>query len=430
MGTNITRREFSKLLLTAIAGSVLEIFGGSVPAFASQKKVVIVGGGFGGTSAAKYLRLLDPSVAVTLVEPDATIHTCAFSNLVLGGMGSMQDIAQTYTALKNRHGVTVVADRAVMVDASKHTVTLKGGKVLHYDRLIVSPGIGFRWNAIEGYSEAVAGSRMPHAYRAGTQTLLLRRQLLAMRDGGTVLICPPVGPFRCPSAPYERASLIAHYLRERKPKSKIIILDPKEKFSKQALFRRGWDTLYPGMIEWRSGANGGKVARVDAKSMRVATEFGEERGDAINFIPPQQAGGIAFAAGLTDVSGWCPVNPRTFESTLQPDVHVVGDSCIAGAMPKSGFAASSQGKIAAAAIVRLFRQQEPLPPKLANTCYSIIGPDYGISVAGLYQGTPDGIVDIPGSGGFTPIDADADHLREEAMFAVGWYKNISQDIWG
>lgn len=430
MSHKISRRDFNKLLVTGVAGSALGIFGTIKPAFAAQKRVVVIGGGFGGAAAAKYLRKLDPSISVTLVEPKATFYTCPFSNWVLGGMRTMQDIGHTYTLLKSKYGVNVIADSATGIDAAKGTVTLKSGKVLNYDRLIVSPGIDFKWSAIEGYSESVSKTKMPHAYEAGSQTILLHKQLLAMKNGGKVIICPPGNPFRCPPGPYERASLIAHYLKARKPKSKILILDAKDKFSKQGLFKKGWDTLYPGMIEWRSGPTGGKVTKVDAASMSVTTDFGVEKGDVINVIPPQQAGKIAFKAGLTDASGWCPVNPSTFESTIHPGIHVIGDACIAGAMPKSGFAASSQGKVAAASIIRLFQGKEPAPPSLVNTCYSLIGTDYGISVAGVYSLSPTGIIEVPGSGGLTPMDADADHLREEAMFADGWYKNISQDIWG
>jgi sulfide dehydrogenase [flavocytochrome c] flavoprotein subunit len=345
-------------------------------------------------------------------------------------MKTMEDIGQTYTILKNKYGVNVIADTATGIDTVKSTVTLKSGKVLNYDRLIVSPGIDFKWNAIKGYSESVSNSSMPHAYQAGTQTVQLQKQLFAMKDGGTVLICPPGNPFRCPPGPYERASLIAHYLKEKKPKSKIIILDAKDKFSKQGLFKKGWERLYPGMIEWRSGATGGKITGVNASSMSVMTEFGTEKGDVINIIPPQQAGKIAFDAGLTDASGWCPINPITFESTIHPGIHVIGDAAIAGAMPKSGFAASSQGKVVAASIIRLCQGKVPAPPSLVNTCYSLLGPGYGVSVAGVYKLTSAGIVEIPGSGGLTPMDADDDHLNEEAMFARGWYNNIVQDIWG
>ena len=430
MSHTLSRRDFNKLLLSGVAASAFGIMGSSNTAFASSKRVVVIGGGFGGAAAAKYLRKLDPSISVTLVEPKAIFYTCPFSNWVLGGLKTMEDIAQTYSALKNKYQVNVIADSAVAIDSVRGTVKLKSGQVLGFDRLILSPGIDFKWDAIPGYSESVAGSKMPHAYQAGPQTVLLHNQLLAMRNGGRVFICPPANPFRCPPGPYERASLIAGYLKAKKPLSKIIILDPKEKFSKQGLFKKGWERLYPGMIEWRSGSTGGKLVKVDAATMSLTTEFGVENGDVINIIPPQKAGKIAFDAGLTDATGWCPINPISFESTIHPGVHVIGDASIAGAMPKSGFAASSQGKVAAAAIVRLFQGKVPAAPSLVNTCYSLIGPGYGISVAGVYKLTVEGIVEIPEAGGLTPINADDDQLREEANFAKGWYSNIVQDTWG
>jgi len=251
-----------------------------------------------------------------------------------------------------------------------------------------------------------------------------------MKDGGKVFIAAPANPFRCPPGPYERVSMIAHYLKEKKPLSKIVIFDAKDSFSKQGLFKKGWERFYPGMIEWRAASMGGKITKVDAATMMVTTEFGAEKGDVINIIPPQKAGKIAVDAGLTDGTGWCPINPVSFESTLHPGVHVIGDATIAGAMPKSGFAASSQGKVAAAAIVRLFQGRVPAPPSLVNTCYSLLAPNYAISVAGVYKLAVGGIVEIKGSGGLTPIDASDDQLNQEAMFAEGWYKNISLDTWG
>jgi len=431
MGQNISRRDFSKLLFTGAAGSALGVGAFSRRAgAANSRRVVVVGGGFGGASAAKYLKKLDPSLSVTLIEPKAVFYTCPFSNWVLGGLKTMQEIAQNYAVLKNRYKVVVLADTVVSVDGLKSTVKLKSGKVVGYDRLIVSPGIDFDFEAIEGYSKKVAESKMPHAYEAGPQTVLLQKQLHGMKDGGKVIICPPSNPFRCPPGPYERASLIANYLKEKKPKSKILILDAKEKFSKQGLFTKGWERLYPGMIEWRSASTGGRVLSVDSSAMSVITEFGPEKGDVINVIPPQRASKIAFEAGLVDSSGWCPVNPISFESLIHPGIHVIGDACMAGAMPKSGFAASSQGKVTAAAIVRLFHGDVPVAPSLVNTCYSLIGPGYGVSVAGVYKLTADGIVSIKGAGGLTPMDADDDQLSEEATFARGWYNNIAQDIWG
>ena len=430
---SISRRDFNKLLVSGVAGSAFGLFGmtgTSLAAGGTKKHVVVVGGGFGGAATAKYLRKLDPSISVTLIEPKAAYVTCPFSNWVLGGLRTMKDITQTYTALRTRHGVNVIADRVVGVDAAKGTVKLAGGKTIGYDRLVVSPGIDFKYDAIPGYSQKIAESKIPHAWQAGPQTVLLQRQLHAMKNGGTVVICPPDNPFRCPPGPYERASLVANYLKKNKPKSKIVILDAKEKFSKQGLFTKGWERLYPGMIEWRSSTGGGKVLKLDADKMTLETDLGAVKGDVINIIPAQKAGKIAFDAGLTNEKGWCPVNPSSFESTLHKGIHIVGDACVAGAMPKSGFAASSQGKVAAAAIVNLLRGQEPAPPSLVNTCYSLIGPKYGVSVAGVYQLSATGIVDIPGAGGLTPADASDDQLEQEALFAEGWYTNICNDIWG
>ncbi|NTU67858.1 MAG: FAD-dependent oxidoreductase [Chlorobiaceae bacterium] len=430
MSTNISRRDFSKLLATGVAGASLGLFGGVGTAFAAKYRVVVIGGGFGGASTARYLKKLDPALSVTLVEPKAAYVTCPFSNWVLGGLRTMPQITRNYAKLSGRYGINVVPDSAVAIDPVKGTVTLKGGRVLGYDRLVVSPGIDFKWSAIAGYSQELSESKMPHAYQAGAQTVLLQQQLHAMNDGGTVLICPPANPFRCPPGPYERASLVAHYLKQHKPKSKVIILDPKEKFSKQGLFTKGWQRLYPGMIEWRGPAAGGKLISVDGSSMSVKTDLGDVKAEVINIIPPQKAGSIAFTAGLTDETGWCPVNPLSFESTIHKNIHVIGDACKAGAMPKSGFAASSQGKVTAAAIIRLLKGQEPVQPSLVNTCYSLIGTDYGVSVAGVYQLSPTGIIDIPGAGGLTPIDASDDQLAQEAMFAESWYNNIVRDIWG
>lgn len=430
MNHKLSRRDFSKLLFTCVAGSTFGMVAPSRTAFAASKHVVIIGGGFGGTTAAKYLRKLDRSLSITLVEPKTVFQTCPVSNWVITGLKNMPDITQNYSALKNRYRVNVITDTALAIHPSARTVKLQSGKALHYDRLIVSPGIDFKWDTINGYSKSVAEKSMPHAFEAGPQTLLLRQQLLALKDGSNVLICPPGNPLRCPAAPYERASLIAMYLSKYKPNSKVIILDSKEKFSKQELFMQGWERLYPGKIEWRAATAGGKVEKVDAATMTVTTEFGDEPGGVINVIPPQKAGKIAFEAGLTDASGWCPVHPVTFESTIHPGIHVIGDACIAGDMPKSGFAASSQAKVASAAIVSLFRGQVPVAPSFVSTCYSLVGTDYAISVAGVYKLTAGEIVDSKGSSGITPMDADMDHLQQEAAFAWGWYKNITQDIWG
>ena len=274
MERKLSRRDFNKQLVSVATAFSLGIAGFTKSAFAGSNRVLIIGGGFGGATAAKYLRKLDPSLSVTLIEPKAVFYTGPLSNWVLAGLKTMQDIAQHYTTLKNRYNVTVIPDTAVSIDAVKKEVKLKSGKVLSYDRLIVSPGIDFTWDTIEGYSEKVAEHIMPHGFQGGSQILLLRQQLLALKDGSNVLICPPVNSFRCPASPYERASLIAMYLKKNKPKSKVIILDHKEKFSMQELFMQGWERLYPGMIVLRAATAGGNIEKVDAASiLKFHTEW-------------------------------------------------------------------------------------------------------------------------------------------------------------
>ena len=421
----INRRNFAKIIGSAGLASTL---GMPSLVFGASKKVVVVGGGFGGATAAKYLRKLDSSIDVTLVEPNPTYYTCPFSNTVLGGIKDISEIAHGYGAMKNKHGVRVIHAKAKNVNSNSKTVTLDNGRKLDFDRAIVSPGVDLRFDSMEGYSQT-ATDKMPHSWKAGPQTALLRRQLENMRNGGTVLICPPGNPFRCPPGPYERTSLIAHYLKTHKPKSKIIILDAKEKFSKQSLFMSGWDLHYGDLIEWRAGTAGGKISRVDPQNMQVETEFGMEKGDVINFIPAQHAGKVARDSGLTNKKGWCPVNQVTFESTLQPGIHVIGDASIAGKMPKSGFSANSQGKVAAAAIVSELAGQEPIEPSYANTCYSLITPEHGISVAKVYKiSDKKTIVGVKGSGGVSPKNEDPIVRRQEAIYTQGWYDAIVQDM--
>lgn len=420
-----TRREF--LRLAGATGAVLALGGLATPARGAKgANVVIVGGGFGGATCAKYIRLADAGVNVTLIEPNRQYLTCPFSNLVLGGLRTLDSIAQRYDGLK-AHGVNVVHAAVTKIDPGAKTVALKTGKTLRYDRLVLSPGISFKWDAIRGYSERAA-EVMPHAWKAGPQTTLLQKKLAAMKDGGVVAIAAPPNPFRCPPGPYERASMIAHYLKQHKPKSKILILDAKDKFSKQGLFQAGWDKLYPGMIEWVAGP-GGTVKAVDTKKMIVEAELDKHKADVANIIPPQAAGEIALATGLADDKGFCPVDPKTFESKIHPGIHVIGDSAIAGALPKSGFAANSEGKLAAAAVVAALRGEAPPDASFVNTCYSLIGPTYGISVAGVYRISEKGIAEVEGSGGVSPKDAPDDFRAAEARYAVGWYKSITADTW-
>lgn len=433
MTAHLSRR---RLIGLAAAGAVLgrrpaaaQRVTGRTPTAQNKARVVVIGGGFGGATAARYLRLFDPDLAVTLVEPSRTYVTGPMSNMVIAGLRRLGDLTQGYTTLARRHGVEVMADTAAAVDADKHTVRLAGGQTLRYDRLIVSPGIDMRWNAIQGYDQAAA-ERMPHAWTSGEQILLLRRQLEAMPDGGVFLISAPPSPYRCPPAPYERASLVAYYFKQKKPRSKILILDSKDGFSGQPLFETGWKALYPGMIERIPLSNDGQVTEARPAEMTLVSDFGEpHKGDVINVIPPQQAGLIARAAGLANEAGWCPVDPTSFESTIHKDIHVIGDAAQAGAMPKGAFAANSQAKVAALAIADALNSRPAPMPTYVSSCYSLLAPDYGLSVIDIFRNTSDGIMPVAGAGGTSPLDADAAVRAREARYALGWYASITREIW-
>ncbi len=425
----IDRRRFLQLAAATTAATGLGVRAGGSGEEPTRPKarVVVIGGGYGGAICAKYLRRADPGIHVTLVEKDPTYVSCPFSNLVVAGQRDLGSISFGYRDLARNHGIRVIHDRAVGVEPDPGTVRLAGGRTLAFDRLVVSPGVDFRWEAIEGYGPEAAEA-LPHAWKAGPQTLLLRRQIEAMEDGGVVAIAAPPNPFRCPPGPYERASLIAHYLKRHKPRSKVLILDAKDKFSKQGLFQAGWERLYPGMIEWVSWANDGLVRAVDPRTRTLRTEFEEHRVAVACVIPPQKAGAIAAAAGLTDDSGWCPVDQTTFESLRQPGVHVIGDSSIAGKMPKSGYAANSQAKVCAAAVADLVNGREPATPTYVNTCYSVLAPGYGISVAAVYRHAPEGIVVVEGAAGVSPAHPPPSTRRLEARYARGWFNAITADM--
>jgi sulfide dehydrogenase [flavocytochrome c] flavoprotein subunit len=421
----ITRRG---LLASALAGATASSLSSPAVAQGGAGRVVVIGGGFGGSTCARFLKALDPRLDVTLVEANATFIACPFSNEVIVGLRELQEQEFGYDGLR-KAGVTVAIQIATGVDAAARSVTLGDGTKVPYDRLVLSPGIDINWSGLPGYTQAVA-ERMPHAWNAGAQTLLLRRQLEVMPDGGTVVISAPANPFRCPPGPYERASLIAWYLKTKKPKSKLIVLDAKDVFSKQRLFQNAWKALYPDTLEWVSLSSGGKVNAVEADSMTLVTDFNRFKADVANVIPPQKAGEIAAIAGVTDRSGWCPIDPVSFESKLQLGMHVIGDAAIMGAMPKSAFAANAQAKACAAAVVRLLGGEKPVEPRLLNTCYSIVQPDYGISVAGVYRPEKDLFVDIEGAGGVSPLDAPAATRVAEAQYAHGWYKTITRETFG
>ncbi len=423
-GMNRRRRDFLK---GAAAGAAVAML--PLPAIGQGAggRVVVVGGGFAGATCARFLKRLDPRVGVTLIEASPTFTACPLSNTVIAGLRDLKAQEFGYDKLAG-DGVTINLAPASGVDAQTRVVTLGNGARLSYDRLVLAPGIDIRWDGLPGYTEAAA-ERMPHAWKAGEQTLLLRRQLEAMADGGTVVIAAPANPFRCPPGPYERASLIAYYLKTNKPRSKLIILDAKDAFSKQRLFQNAWKELYPN-LEWVSMSSGGKVASVDVGAMTLVTDFGSHKADVANVIPPQKAGRIAEVAGVADRTGWCPIDPVTFESKLQANIHVVGDASIAGAMPKSAFTANAQAKVCAAAVAKLLAGGKPEQPKLINTCYSLLAPDYGISVAGVYAPADGQLKEVEGSGGVSPADAPTSTRALEAKFANGWFKTITEEVFG
>jgi sulfide dehydrogenase [flavocytochrome c] flavoprotein subunit len=387
----------------------------------SGKRVVVIGGGYGGTIAAKYIRMMDKSIEVVMIERNDHFVSCPFSNLYLGGViTDMGTLTIKYDKLAANHGVKVVQAEVTSIDPAGKSVTTSKGTIA-YDRLVVSPGIDFRLDEMKGY-DAAAMEVMPHAWKAGPQTVLLRKQLVAMKDGGTVVMTVPLAPYRCPPGPYERASMIAHYLKKHKPKSKIVVLDANPDItSKGGLFKKGWKDNYEGIIDYR-GAK--KVTEVDAKAMAVMVEGLEEvKGDVINVIPPQRAGHIAVAAGLVgDDKNWCPVNATTFESTKQAGIHVIGDACVAGAMPKSGYSANSEAKVCAMNVVALMNGRETTELSGINTCYSYITDKDAISVAGVYVVKDGKIVGVPNSGGVSPADYSA--AKIEAVYAESWLRNI------
>jgi sulfide dehydrogenase [flavocytochrome c] flavoprotein subunit len=389
-------------------------------------RVVVIGGGFAGASCARALKALDARINVTLVEASRTFIACPFSNLVIAGMRELSAQQFGYDKVAAA-GVTMAFSTASAVDAQAKSVTLADGNRLAYDRLVLAPGIDIRWDGLPGYDEAAANI-MPHAWKAGEQTTLLRRQLEAMEDGGLVVISAPANPFRCPPGPYERASLIAYYLKTKKPKSKLIVLDAKDAFSKQRLFQNAWKELYPN-LEWVSLSSGGKVTSVEPASKTVVTDFSRHQAAVANIIPPQKAGRVADLAQVADRSGWCPVDAMTFESKQQPNIHVIGDAAIMGAMPKSAFSANAQAKVCAAAVAKLLAGQKPIEPRLINTCYSVVAPDYGITVAGAYRPKDGVLVDAEG-GGVSPIDAPASTRAAEARYADGWFNTITAEVFG
>jgi sulfide dehydrogenase [flavocytochrome c] flavoprotein chain len=389
-------------------------------------RIVVIGGGFGGASCARALRQLDGRLQVTLIEPNRVFTACPFSNEVIGGLRELRQQQFTYDRIA-AEGVTVIAKAAAKIDPERRTVELADGNSLTWDRLVLAPGIDMRFDALPGYDEA-ASARMPHAWKAGEQTALLRKQIEAMDDGGVVVLAVPPAPLRCPPAPYERACLIAHYLKSKKPRSKILILDAKDAFSQQRLFENVWKELYPGMIERIALSQGGRVTSVDPATNNIITDFGNYTAAVANVIPPHKAGRIAEIAGAVDKTGWCPIDPVTFASRLVPDIHVIGDAAIAGGIPKSASAASAQGKACAAAIVNAFSGKSPEMPRLNGACYNTVAPGYAFSLKGIYQPRDGQFAEAEVS--ISPVDAPREVRQREAEQALDWFNTITADAFG
>lgn len=422
----LTRRDFLKSLS---AGGLVLLGGIPAMSWGANANVVVVGGGTGGATFAKYLKKADPDIQVTLIEKNAEYHTCYMSNEVLSGDRTLDSLRFTYDRLRQDYGINVVQDEITAIDPDTKTVIGVNGQYA-YDRCVVSPGIDFHFDLIEGYSAELADNGMPHAWKAGQQTIDLREQIVAMPQGGTFVLAAPPNPYRCPPAPYERVSQVAHYFKQANPTAKILILDPKESFAKQPLFEQAWFELYDEMIDRSFGANY-QVNVLEAVNKTVTTVDGSVvSADVINIIPPQKAGKIAFDANLTDGSGWCPIDPKTFESTLISDIHVIGDASNSSPLPKSGFAANSEAKACALAIAALLNGREPGRTSFTNGCYSVVGTDYAISIVAGYELSEDGrlIEKIANAGGMSPTDATADEKKIDVEYAYSWYNNFTRDV--
>jgi NADPH-dependent 2,4-dienoyl-CoA reductase/sulfur reductase-like enzyme len=389
----------------------------------SGQRVVIVGGGFGGATAAKYIRMWgEQKIEVVLVERNTMFISCPMSNTVLAGSRTIDDLTRNYDTLKNKYGVKLVQGEVTAIDPQKQTVMLANGH-LSYDRLIIAPGVDFMFDKIEGLSAEVAGKSIPHAWKAGPQTTLLRKQLESMPDGGVFAISIPKAPYRCPPGPYERACQVAFYLKNNKPKSKVLILDANPDItSKKGLFTAAWKELYPGMVEYRADA---VVLKVDAAGKIAKTEFEDVKADVLNIIPPMKAGMVANMAGVVGADNrWCPVDFLSYESKMNKNIHVIGDS-VAAALPKSGHMATSHAKVCAAAIIELMNGRQPdANPSIANTCYSMASNKEAMHVAHVYRFNTEKKEMVAAEGG----GVSASRSEIEGILANYWLNNILSDV--
>ena len=418
----LNRRNF----ISASAG-IAATMSSSMVFGASRPKVVVIGGGAGGATAARYIaKDSKGAIDVTLVEPTRSYYTCFFSNLYLGGFRDFDSIGHSYGKLASDFGINVVHDWAVDVDSNGKTVSLAGGGTLNYDKLILSPGIDFVDNSVPGW-DLSSQNKMPHSYKAGSQTQLLNAQIENMRQGGTYCMVAPPNPYRCPPGPYERVSMVAHKLKKINPSAKILILEPKPKFSKQGLFEEGWNKHYSGMIEMIGPEMGGKGVEVRPASMEVIVDGEAEKVDVCNVIPAMKAGKIAELAGVTD-GNWAPTIAHTMQSRKNSDIHILGDAAAQGDMPKSGFSANSQAKVCAMAVRGELTDSKVFPAKFSNTCWSLVDTNDGIKVGASYEATDEKIAKVSGFVSKTGEDAAVRKATYEE--SLGWYAGITSDMFG
>jgi NADPH-dependent 2,4-dienoyl-CoA reductase/sulfur reductase-like enzyme len=417
----LSRRQFIQWLPAAFAG-----LGASRFAYGASPRVVVIGGGFAGATAAKYIRLWGPEIKVTLVEREAEFISCPLSNRVLAGVVKLKDLTRGYGKLQAKYGVRVMRDEVVAIDNAARNVRLAGGETLEYDRLIVAPGVDLLPDEVPGLAQAA--DRILHAWKAGPQTVALRKQLEAMHDGGVYAITIPKAPYRCPPGPYERACQVAWYFKTHKPKSKVLVLDANEDVvSKKGLFTKAWAERYPGIVEYRPNS---EIIEVDAANSTVKLSFDDVRADVLNIVPPQRAGKVALDAGLVNANGrWCAVDFLTFESTAARNVHVLGDAIMAAPqMPKSGHMANQHAKVCAAAVVALLRSEPVNPqPLITNTCYSFVSDKDVIHVASVHAYDPEKKT-LEIVKGATGVSAEASEL--EGQYAESWGRTIWADMLG
>jgi NADPH-dependent 2,4-dienoyl-CoA reductase/sulfur reductase-like enzyme len=417
--------EFNRRAFLGSAAATAGVLAAPMVRAQGKPRVVVIGGGAGGATAARYIAKDSAgAIDVTLVEPSRTYYTCYFSNLYLGGFRTMESLGHSYGTLAAAYGINVVHDWAIGVDRDAKTVTLAGGASLPYDRLILSPGIDFVDGAVEGWGVS-AQNAMPHAYKAGSQTELLKAQVLAMPQGGTFAMVAPPNPYRCPPGPYERVSMVAHLLKQTNPTAKILIADPKESFSKQGLFEEGWNAHYAGMIERVGPDFGGAVVAVDPVAMTLSIDGVVNSVDVCNVIPAMKAGRIAEIAGITE-GNWAPVNAADMSSKMDENIHVLGDAAAQGDMPKSGFLANSQAKVCANAVRGALTGSTIFPARFANTCWSLIAPNDGVKVGATYEATDEKIASVAG---FVSATGESDEVRQATyQESIGWYDGIVSDM--